>query len=564
MSWLIGSVCKAGNPAQYRGIVPSSPIVELHTSKIWLAAGGASPTFLSGTLADGKTYVVLGYPLACDTNGYRHLHKPDLETILLDEANTRALDGRYLILITDGKTICAFNDPLAKRSLFIHEDGDQIFFCSNLKLLKQAVNPAIDFGKLGIYWHSMHPLSKQKYAPTLNSYYHKVRTMGSAAKLMIDSKVHLETRLFLPDQNRQDPIGLIRTAALAPLESGKTIALSISGGFDMRALLAVYLKAGAHIVAFHRGNKEDLDYQIPSQMAARFGFKIQNISYQETEWQDSWAQILDWMSASLITMNPMNAAYKQYTQMIATEADTMVSGCFGELLRFRLYAAHMASLISLGKVTVSDFSKQLHNYTPCIFQPEICSQLSEGFERDLREACSQMPPSQQMNNPKWMNLFHLRYTNFTKVMPQVAELDSVLLDFMPWLQSRALSQHWNYSTAYQLNESVHRGLVAQDCPALKQYPLVLANITAPYHNRQYQVKLKYWLANRNGVVRQHSTDIFLQRYKSQIHDLMASTKVRTYAPYDLARLDKSFDEYHRGMLHHRDTLLSWLAFELGR
>ncbi len=564
MSWIVGSFAKTDQAPAYSTILPEKPMVELQTDRIWLAAGGISSTFSHGILPDGRTYLVLGYPLVCEGDKYRRPAGGEWDSILLDEARIRRLDGRYLIVITNGNSIYAYNDPLVMRSMYIYEDSHEIFFTSSLKILKQARKLEIDFEQMGVYWHSMFPFSRQKYTPAFHSYYQQVRVLGSGAKAVIDGSVSIENRLFVPDPRKKDVISLLESTALAPVHDGMRIAISMSGGFDIRSLLAVYLKAGVEIIPYHHGDDNNLDYQISQQITQHFGFKLRRIAFADTKWQDPWQQIVELMAASIISMNPMNAGYKRYCEIIAESADTMVSGCFGELLRFRLYATHIASIFKFQKPDFATLTSYLYNKPGRIFIPEVTETLHKGFVRDLMSSFESMPRQENMNNAKWLNLFFLRYTNFSKIMPQLSELDSIFLDFMPWLHSATLAQHWNYSTSYQVNESVHRGLVTRNCPELRKFPLVLSNVRAPYSYRQYLVKLKYWHANRNGSIGQNRTDAFLAGFKPQIHDLMHSDRVRTYAPYDLPLLQKYCTDYFKGHLQHRDVLLTWLAFELGR
>lgn len=563
MSWIIGNTSDGiREPLRH---CPEHPAVIIERKGGVICAGGNARTLRWGKLASGDDYVVLGAPALVKDGRYLPLTDEILRETLLSEERLRKLDGHFLACIIGPEGIRAYNDPLGKRSLYIWHQGGATWFTSSLPLLKDLLRPELDWRALGAYWHAMFPPSNDRYAPTDRSYYKDVQVLGTGGKAVLGESTQLESQLFEPAQDKQDIYTLLRSFCLLPASHPGKIAISLSGGMDIRPLLAIYLRAGVQISAIHYGNDDSCDFRVARQICAEFHIPFRHISYEAAEGADPWAQTLEFKRRWGIAAPPANAPYLGYYQDVASECATYVSGYFGELFRFRFFVAHLASVFKGKRIQAADLSAYLYRIPARIFLPEVARQLHEGYRESIRQAFARMPAPGTMSNPHWFNLFLARYSPFTVNMPSLAELDALLVDHMPWLQSAVIGQHWHLGLGFQLAEGVHRTLVRREFPALERFPLALADVQAPYHYRQYMLKLKMWrYYRRRPLTRESRADRFLELHRQQIRDLLVSRRVQEFGAYDHAALSRSLNAYYRGDKAQRDTLMSWLAIELGR
>ena len=565
VSWIVGTIGGGASGRDLKKHCPQEPLVCIERDGCAVYAGGNTRTCRAGKLSSGEDYIVLGAPAFVEGSVYLPLTESALREILPSEDTLRQLDGHFLICIIGPDCTRAYSDPLGKRNLFIWQQGLEIYFTSSLPLLKAIRRPELDWRALGAYWHTMFPPSNDRYAPTDRTYYRDVQTLGTGGKAVLGSAIKVETRIFQPAKIKRDIYSLVRSFCLLPASEPGRVAISLSGGMDIRPLLAVYLKAGVPFSAIHYGNADTCDFRIARQICAKFGIPFRHISYESAEGSDPWAQAVEFKRRWGITAPPANAPYLGYYRYVAQDFETYVRCYFGELFRFRFFVAHLASVFKGRRIKASDLSAYLYRVPARIFMPEINRELHEGYQEALQRAFGQMPAPGTLSNPHWFNLFLTRYSPFTVNMPALSELDSILVDHMPWLQSAVIGQHWNLSLPFQLAEGVHRKLIKREFPALEHFPLALAEVQAPYFYRQYMLKVRMWRHYRSHpLTRESRADRFLVLNKQNIIDLFDSRAVREFEAYDRVALSASLNAYYRGDPRQRDTLMCWLAVELGR
>lgn len=564
MSWLVGSFTETEE--RIRECCPDAPLVSIKHKGLVIYAGGNPRTCKHGLLATGEAYIVLGYPLYLHGDKYIPLCDAKLRELIMQDDMQQKLDGHWLIMLVKEDRIRIINDSLGKRSLYISTQQKASLFTTSLAILKSVVNPELDFRKTGAMWHTMFPASNDRYSPSHRcSYYNTEMLSPGSVAVITRTRFEVSQSQFLPDSNKRDIISLLSSCCLAPLNDTTRLAIGLSGGMDIRPLLAIYLGSGVKVSAIYYGNDDTEDYRIGKQMATDLGFEHHHISFESAESADPWQQAVNYMYSRGISANPIDAPYFGLYRQVAESFDTYVSGYFGELYRFRFYVAHLLSIFKGKQRNPADLSAYLYRIPPSIFKPEYARMLHEGYVEDLRYAFASMPATIGKPNPFWYDLFLARYAPMSVVSGTLAAMDEILLDHMPWLQRGIISQHWHNSFAYQLGEGIHRRAVSQFYPTLEKYPLSMLHVRAPYYYRQYMVKLKMWKFYRNRpMTRESRSERFLNRNKENILDLFLSRKVQEYHPYDTAKIDKALNAFYNGDKSAISTILCWLGFELGR
>jgi len=562
MSSLIGYIRKASS---HKDIPEAeSGWVKYQTKWMQICAQGkeqALRNFPHPSLANSSVFV-LGDPILQVQDDYRYPNPEDWNTLLADESRLRSMEGHWLLLIASPEGVTAYNDDLGKLTLYIHEDQDFIFFCNNISLLRHHRHPELDFYRFGAYWHSMFPFSQRKYAPTSASYYADVAKLGTGGKVTITQNgYHLQASAWKPKDQARDAETLFTNMTLLPFRSGKRIALGLSGGMDIRPILAIILGAGYKPQTYHFGNENTVDCHLAKRIAARFGLPFRYISYQEAG--TDWAQVQDYVGTRGLTFNPVSFDFQGYYPKLDNDPEVFFSGYFGELFRFRFMIAHLKSALETSALDYRSIGRYLFNNPPLLFVPEVTRTMHKGFWDALRAAVQQMPDSREMLNPLWMNLFFVRYSPHCRNMPNLTWMDNHVTDFMPYMMSSIISEHWRLGFLKQLNEGLHRRVIKAHCPELAKFPLAVADTSAAYSYRQYALKLKIWAQHLQKDT-PNRIDIFLHTFKAQIHELRSQSRITQDAALDLPRIDQYLKAYYEGDVAYRDAILSFVSYALGK
>lgn len=566
MSWIYGFLHKEQEHAPATAL--RETLAEYHSPALDIFAGGHRQTLQSFDYPGkkGVKVFVMGNPILRSGDDYRYPAAEDWAELLASEARLQALDGHWLLLIANRQGVAAYNDSLCKRSLFIHEDGSRIFFTSDLELLKQVCRPSLDMHSFGAYWHSLFPplIAGSNFAPTHKSYYRNVQTLGTGGKAEITrSGWKMSFKLWNPDTQPMDLEQRVANMTLLPFRAGKEVTLGLSGGMDIRPLLAIILGAKQQVSAVHMGSDRTSDYRVAASIAKHLRIPFHFLSAEDSG--AGWNQACQYLARRGFGFSPANNYYEGYYPRIAEDCDIYISGFFGELYRFRFLMAYLASAVKSRSMDYHALARIIYRDPPGFFVTDARRQMQQGFWSELKENAALMPPSKDMPNPMWLHLFFLRHGMRSMSLPGVSWLDTMLVDHMPWMQSSVISGHWSYGFVRQLNEGLHRRLVKRHCPALEVFPISLGDVSAPYSTRQVAMKLKMWLHyQRKPLLQLSQNSIFLRENKAHILELRQDSATRDDPAIDQALLDDIINGFYNGDNSHANALLSYVSYALGK
>lgn len=567
MSWLYGFVHKETSQGSPAFLKADKLLLEKHIDGCDLFAGGNPDTFSGFDLADGSLLIVLGKPVLYEKTDCRYPTAEDWQSwIINDQSKLQSLDGHYALLHFDGHKLQFFNDPLGKRTIYFRESEEGIFFCSDLTLLKDYSATELDYYKFGAVWHAIYPPTQGGYAPLVDSYYKDVQSLGTGSSAVIElhnPKLAIKNRLFSPKPQAIDTIELLESYCLLPAKEGKRIGIGLSGGMDIRPLLAIYLKAGIPLTIYNYGNKDNYDYQIAEAMARRFQLPFVNIKYNDT--MGNWDQVLAFCKDRGAVFNPLHSANLAYYPIVSEQTEAYVSGYFGEVFRFRMMAANLKSALNTKTLDYHDIGAYLFREPPNFFVPEVRRIMHKGFWEHLRSAAAQMPSPNEMLNPYWMHLFVIRYWFRTLQAVNYPNIDQSVINILPWIQPSMFSQHWQLGFLNQLNEGLHRKIIRTRCPALEEFPLSATDVVAPYGTRQLALKLKSVLHyKKHPRLREQRTSDFLVRHKERIMELMNSAAIKEDTALDPKKVRAIVEGFYSKDQSQQDALVSLLAYCLGK
>lgn len=528
------------------------------------AGGGRNLVCIQNPDNADEQVFIFGDPILRKGEDFSYPAPSDWVWLFEDEERIRQLDGHWLIVIANPGGIRAYNDPLGKRSFFIHPWLDGYFFCSEISLLKESGLATLDPYRFGAYWHSMFPPHLRRYAPTKHSYYENVKMLFQGGKLTLSAMgLHIEQRAFVPIEDPLNLPKILENLTLLPLRAGRKVCVGISGGMDIRPLLAILLKSRLPFSTVHFGSMVGEDYRIAFQIARDHHLPFRYISHQEAS--GGWQMACDYLHGRGFGFNPASHSLMGYYPILAEEADVFMGGYYGELFRFRFMSAHIASLFKPGKPDFGSFAGYLNNHPQSFFIPEINKEMHRGFIDALKKALQQMPPPGSMPNPLWMNLFYVRYSPRSINMPDLTQLDQYLCDHMPYLQCAPIQQHWQYGLWRQLRENLHRGIIRSQAPDLQNYPLAIAEYSAPYRYRPYALKIRLLMKRKRARTFTVSrTEQFLKDYRNQIQDLRRDSRVIEDPWLNLKMVDEILSAYYGGDLSRQNAVLSFLTYVLAK
>jgi hypothetical protein len=506
---------------------------------------------------------ILGEPILRKDEDFCYPDFRDWQRLFQDEEKLRSLDGHYLILIAGKDGIRAYNDPLCKRSLYVHSSEEQYFICSDISLLKEAGLAELELDHFGAYWHTLFPPHLRRYAPTAHSYYRDVELLHQGGALaMTQASYSITNHSYTPSGEQLNLHKLLENITILPLKAGRTVSVGISGGMDIRPLLAILIGSGLAFNTVHFGSDQTADFTIAKAIAKDNKLPFRFIPEEDTS--PSWEQACAYLATRGFGFNPAASCLMAYYPILAEQSEGFLGGYYGELFRFRFMAAHALSILKLQKPNYHSFARYLYNAAESFFVPDVNKALYHGFVNDLKESLNQMP-TQNMPNPLWMNLFYVRYSPRTINMPDLSQLDQYINDHMPYLQSSIIDQHWHYGLLKQYNEALHRDIIDKHAPQLKRYPLALGDVSAPYRYRPYALKLKVLADSRlNKKQRPNRNEIFLERYRSQIMALGSDRRTRHDPWLEQKQVQNLFDRYTKGDPSSHNAMLSIIAYILGK
>ncbi len=566
MSWLYGYLYKEAPMGSPLLLTSQNLLLEKHFPRFDLYAGGISDTLYWMEISASEFLVVLGMPVICENGKCRYPDHQDWLNCLGNEDEILKLDGHFAFVHYKQGNICWYNDSLGKRTIYFRENNKQLFFCSDLSLLKAQEPTRIDYYKYGAVWHAMYPPTQGGYAPLSESYYLDVLSLGTGGKACYSQgqdKLKITNRPFVPSPQPLDSIQMLESYCLLPAKAGRKVGFGLSGGMDIRPLLAIFLKAGIPLTVYNYGNTDNYDYQIAAAIAKKFSLPFVHIKYSDT--QGDWDQVLAFCKDRGAVFNPLHSANLAYYPIIRQESEVYVSGYFGEVFRFRMMAANLKSALCTRTLDYHDIGAYLFREPPNFFIPEVRRIMHKGFWDHLRSAAAQMPNAQEMLNPYWMHLFVIRHWFRTLQAVNYPSIDQSVLNILPWVQPSMFSQHWHLGFLNQLNEGLHRKIIRTRCPALEEFPLSATDLSAPYRTRQLILKLKTWAYyKKHPRLRELRTHDFLVKHKNNIIDLLSSPLVMDDSALDLKKVNHIMSEFYLAKPGQQDAMVCLLAYLLGK
>lgn len=563
MSWLYGKLFLR---EQNEGLKEYRPhLYSLNYPKLVLRAGGSGKNLINFKNPNNthEEVYILGQPILRKGDDYSYPDKKDWALLLKSEEELYTLDGHWVIVIAAKDELRVYNDALGNRSFYVYEDSDGYFFASDTALLKEAGRARLDIDKFGVFWHSVFPPNKRRYTPAEYSPYEKVSRLFQGGMLKLSPQgLLIQSRLITPAKTQRNLALRLENITLLPLRAGKSLCLGLTGGMDIRPLLAILLRSGIPFTTVHFGKKDDQDYQIAKALAKDFGLSFRFIPYEKSG--QSWQQTKDYLFERGFGYNPASNDLHAYLKLIGEESEVFIGGYFGELYRMRFMAAHLKSLLKPKAVGCQDFYAYLYQSQDSFFIPEVNLKLHQGFRAALKEALAKLPEKGGMNNAMWMNLIYARYAPASITSADLSASDMYVQDLMPYMQPSLIRQHWQYPLYYQLNEGLHRGIIKDKYPALQRYPLALGDTKAPYYYRPYLLKLKdLHLGKRNQKQGKSRIESFLHNYENEIRDLALDSKTRQDGWINLPKLNKMVAAYYQNG-SYQNELMSFISYALGK
>jgi hypothetical protein len=144
-------------------------------------------------------------------------------------------------------------------------------------------------------------------------------------------------------------------------------------------------------------------------------------------------------------------------------------------------------------------------------------------------------------------------------------MDHYVPSYMPFVQPSLLNAVFEMSLKMRENSrEIHR-IIHRNEPKLERFPLMTSDCMVPYALSTMQTVVYRKMKRLLGKTYQdHTRDLFLQRLRPMIEDLVASNEVRSYSMYDHRKILAIARGYYAGNNALGGPLDFWLGFELWR
>jgi len=301
------------------------------------------------------------------------------------------LDGNFLILSVDAAAseIKIINSKLGLIPCYYYSQGDEIIISTRLGLFKYVID------ELMINWGAVAQYSLYNYVISDVTFYKSIYTLFPAGILSfktnafsLSSYWSIEDEMIDRPLNFSESVNLLDNALneifLDILEEGKKIAISLTGGWDGRILLAYASKflQNDHIVLYSFGSKDSPDVWIPSENAGNLGYQYLPIDLGQGEYAEA---ISSWAAETIYRSDGLRSAIRSHylysMNYLQDKADFAITGIGGSnLIKSKDYQPSnvynqwvLELMLSEGfeKVLKQHFSYLKENY------PEFFIELSE-------------------------------------------------------------------------------------------------------------------------------------------------------------------------------------------
>ncbi len=567
MSWIIGTISKnkSLNPElkkQIQRLIPEH-IHAFESDKLLIYTGGIKETCFFGSDAESTWFCNgLGIDISDDSR-YRIAVQTDWHGRISAD-NYSGLNGHYLTVRFADNSLEFRNDEFGLRSVYIYELEDAFLFSTRLDwLVKLMPSPQIDYDVYATHVLSMNPLSYKCFIKD-------VIKMGPNEKIVICNDMlsteHRPYTIFGKTKKDFDKLEQILSNFTRLMsDSGQKVSLGLSGGMDSRLLLGLLLKNSRDKFSAHTfGEAERPDVYIPVEMSKKLGFSHQVLYREFRNISNVLDEARDFVYHTQMRSVPSVLRNQLYFKELYSQGFSMIDGGMGDLMR----RAVANRIIHDGRShfrssNFGEIAMMFRKPVPLrLFNPEMQKSLVNSVKSCMENEAGNLPDLSLRNYGDWFDVMRIKY-----LMPNSASLfqthmDSILPNFMPYLQPEFLREVFAFSEKDRDDSKLSRALVKRNYPELRKFTQGRYGTNVPYGSGLYKGYIFARIQHLKGkrFVDSRSAD-FLDSISEYISDKINSPEVKNNSLYDYKAVADWYKKFTAGDRSQAGNLEKWLMLE---
>ncbi len=567
MSWIIGTISKnkSLNPdlkKQIQRLIPEH-IHAFESDKLLIYSGGIKETCFYGSDAESTWFCNgLGIDIS-DSSNYKIVSQPEWHN-RITENNYSALNGHYLTVRYYNNTLEFRNDELGLRSVYIYELEETFLFSTRLDwLVKLIPSPQIDYEVFATHLLSMNPLSYKCFIKD-------VIKMGPNEKNIISNvKLNIERRpytVFGKTKKNFDKLEQILSNFTRLMsDSGQKVSLGLSGGMDSRLLLGLLLKNSSHKFSAHTfGEEHNPDVYIPVEMSKKLGFSHQVLYKEFTSINNTLKEARDFVYHTQMRSVPSVLRNQLYFKELYSQGFSMIDGGMGDLMR----RAVANRIILDGRSYFKDknydeIAMMFRKPVPLsIFNPDIQKSLVNSVKSCMKNEADKLPDLSEGSYGDWFDVMRVKYLMPNSASLFQAHMDSILPNFMPYLQPVFLKEVFAFSEKERNDSKLSRSIVKRNYPELRKFTQGRYGTNVPYGSGLYKGYIFARIQHLKGklYVDNRSAD-FLNTISEYLTDKINSLEVKNNSLYDYRIISDWYNKFKTGERSHAANIEKWLMLE---
>ena len=567
MSWIIGTISKSEtlNPdlkKQIQSLIPEH-IHAFDSAKLLIYSGGIQETCFNGSDAETVWFCNgFGIDISNDSH-YKIASQTDWHK-RISEKDFSGLNGHYLTLRYSDNTLEFRNDEIGLRSVYIYELQDNYVFSTRLDWLTRLIpSPEIDYTVFASHLLSMNPLSYKCFIKD-------VVKLGPNEKITISSGVITTKRkdytIFGNTEknfNRLEHILSNFTSLMS--DSGLKVSLGLSGGMDSRLLLGLLLNSNKGKFSAHTfGEQHNPDVYIPVDMSRKLGFNHQ-VLYKEFESiDDPLNEARDFVYHTQMRSVPSVLRNQLYFKKLYSQGFSMIDGGMGDLMRRAV--ANRIILDGRNHFKDNNFSEIAMMFRKPIplsmFNPDVKNQLLNSVKECMISESGNLPDLSEGNYGDWFDVMRVKYLMPNSASLFQAHMDSILPNFMPYLQPVFLREVFAFTEKDRNDSKLSRKIVKRNYPLLSKFTQGRYGTNVPYGSGLYKGYIYAKIQHLKGklYVDNRSAD-FLNTISGYIEDKVNSESVKNNSLYDYKTICSWYEKFLSGDRAQAANLEKWLMIE---
>lgn len=566
MSWLFAHFGKNSEriiqSIKKLGINPSQ---ELKTNNSYLAFGGIRET-LSFNENSNIKWIACGVGLVKESSAVKLAAKNDWQSFFNSDGS-KDIWGHYACLKWNGKNAVVYTDKTGLRDIYFVRTDESITISTRADLLAKQLKLDLDFKEFSTRWILFNQISHKSIFANCKRL---VAGRGIKVDLNTFDITEFNNTFDYPSVSTDNLIlqNSLTAYLKLPVNSNKTLSLSLSGGLDSRVILALLNNLDIGEWDAHTfGHPQHPDSIIAEEISSKLNIVHNSIDLKLPAISETISEIKNYTGLTLVN-NPASAIrqLRNYNGLVNL-GKIIVDGGFGEIWRREfLFKLQLKGSKAILNKNSEEIVKYMKHFRADIFNDETNLIVEQNAVEQVKNMIHKIPDPVDIGLGNWLDYFAIKTRLPNYYGHEQARLDEYLIAIMPFAQYDTLEPVFSYPISQRRNGKYFRQIIQNNHKELASFPLVKGTVINPFGLTSFQSRLYSVIQkkfNRNLYKDSGANDL-LFNLKEYIFDIINSTDFLNYSYYNHEKIKNTVTEYYNGNTRFVNELDWFLSFELFR